>query len=132
MTRWHPDQFERYIDRATARARVRRTDNVEVCDFCLIEGPTWDYPAGEMEIVGHPLINRSDDEWGACDECHDLIEAGNVNGLVYRMVYIHRWHDHGGDPRIQNQPLALARRNARTNVLAFLDARTGPAQRYEP
>lgn len=129
MTRWHPDQFEPAF-RDDGTLIMRRTDNVEVCDFCLTPGPTWEYPAAPMEIVGHPLIDRSDDEWGACDECHRLIEAHNIGALVERLVKVQGQHQIGPDVKLK--PLPLARREARQNILRFMDARLGPAREYRP
>lgn len=129
MTRWHPDQFERAVA-DDGSARMLRTDGVEVCDFCLTPNPTWEYPAAPMEIVGHPLINRSDDEWGACDDCHRLIEAHKIGALVERLVKVQGEHQIG--PGVSLKPLPVARREARHNILRFMDARLGPAREYRP
>lgn len=79
-----------------------------------------------VRIVGHEVVTHSDDPWGACDECHDLIEAGNTAQLVERMVERQPRH---APPGAICPPLPIMRRIMRANVRAFMAARTGPAER---
>lgn len=116
--------YEHYLDDRGIE-RVRRRAGGEVCDFCLEPDPAWTYPAALMEVIGHPVITHSDDEWGACDECHRLIEAHDLGGLVERTVTMQPRH-HPPDPLVRYPPLPLFRRLARRNILRFMDARTGP------
>jgi hypothetical protein len=78
-----------------AKGEVRKADQIAeqgVCDFCATEidakncaeyrtipfrvpmGPNWDFV--------------SDDEWGACPACEELINAGNLKALIERAVEI--------------------------------------------
>lgn len=95
----------------------------EVCDFCLAPNPTWEYPAGQVEIdLPHPdNINRSRDEWAACDACHDLIERGPLIRLAVRIC-----HEQLGD---HVHPVELAA--AMNQVRRFGDARTGEARPFQ-
>lgn len=56
------------------------------CDFCS-EPPRWVYPAGDF-IIEAPGPNDygSEGGWAACDDCHDIIETGDQEKLVYRCV----------------------------------------------
>jgi hypothetical protein len=123
-------EYERYVDKDGKR-RVRRRKGDEVCDFCLKPHPTWSYPAAPMEIVGHHAMSGSDDEWAACDECHALIEAHNLGGLVERVVAMQPVH-RPADDVIYYPPVPVARRKARQNLLRFMDARTGPPTAEPP
>jgi hypothetical protein len=69
-----------------AHGRAYRLDGLVVCDFCLGPGPTWEFPAAPMPIVGHATIGASDDEWAACDECAALVTASRLGELVERCV----------------------------------------------
>lgn len=64
-----------YID-DEGKQRVER--ETPICDFCCgdpEEFPIkWSYPTGEMPIDLSGPICASDDNWGACDECHKLIK----------------------------------------------------------
>lgn len=128
MTRWDPANFER-LERG---GRTYLGPKEEVCDFCLGPEPVWEYPAAEMEIVGGSLIDRSDDEWAACEGCHALLEAHKIGPLVERIVAKHREMKRRGDvaPGWVEPPLPIHRRLTRQNVLRFMDARTGPPRRY--
>lgn len=57
-----------------------------VCDFCFDQGPTWDYPCKRFTIA--ELGFGSADAWAACNTCAELIEAGDVEGLVERGLAI--------------------------------------------
>lgn len=59
---------------------------MEVCDFCTATPVTWSYPCGPV-IIDTPLVRHvSTDSWGACDECHALIEADEHDVIVLRAV----------------------------------------------
>ena len=55
-----------------------------VCDFCSAINPTWDYPATTFHDA--PLNANSLADWLACDACHTIIEAGNVDALAGRAI----------------------------------------------
>ncbi len=73
---------------------------VTVCDFCTAPGTTWEYPAVSFDVaeVERPLpgggtdaiTHRSDGAWGACDRCHDAIEASDWNSITYWALRHHR------------------------------------------
>jgi hypothetical protein len=70
---------------------------VTVCDFCATPGAAWEYPAhpfqtaevlrllpeGEIDTITR---HSSDGAWGACERCHDDIERGDWNRVVYRAL----------------------------------------------
>lgn len=57
-----------------------------VCDFCTEIPVRWAYPCG-LVVVETPIgTHASSDPWGACDPCHELIEAGDQEGLVQRAL----------------------------------------------
>lgn len=119
---------------ASGHRLLSRVDEGYVCDFCLAPAPAWEYPCGPVPIAGVGPIGASEDEWGACDECHRLIEQASVGALVERIVTEQRRNippgtEHGGQV-VAYPPLPIARRHARENVAAFMDARTGPARPY--
>lgn len=105
----------------------------EVCDFCCVQPPTWEYPAAEMEIVGHPEMDASDDEWGACDDCHALIEAHKPDELIALVVKRQRRQIY--EMRVAGHDVMLPPgmdASVRQNVLRFFDARTGRPRPYAP
>ena len=120
------DDYNVYEDGKGIRRTVLKGGRV-VCDFCLAPNPGWTYPAGFTAIYGHHLIDVSDDEWGACDDCHVLIEAVNIEGLVERMAEMQPVHS-PPDKQHVYPPLAVRRRISRQNVIAFFKARSGPAE----
>jgi hypothetical protein len=101
---------------------------VTACDFCATPGATWEYPArsfdtaevvrllaqGETDLT----IHRSKGAWGACNRCHDAIEAGDWNKLMYRAL---RRHRASLRPSIEPRVRAL--------WFAFERHRTGPPRR---
>ena len=123
-----PD-YELYQDGAKTRARLRSGE--EVCDFCMTPNPTWDYPAGEMQITVHHVITNSDDNWGACDECHRLIEANYIDMLVDRCIEVQMQLHPPGDTYTY-PPIQAMRSRLKLHFRRFMSARTGPATRYEP
>lgn len=55
-----------------------------VCDFCSAPDPSWEYPAATSEM---PLgVGTSLGAWCACDNCRELIEADDREGLISRAV----------------------------------------------
>lgn len=108
------------------------------CDFCLSRPVRWTYPAAPMEITGAPVITGSDDDFAACDACHELIEAKRIGAMVERMVHVQRENlpagstagraTDGNELVVRWPPVAIHRRKARRNLLRFFDARTGPAR----
>lgn len=108
------------------------------CDFCLTRPVRWTYPAAPMEVVGAPVITDSDDDFAACDACHELIEAKRIGPMVERMVHIQRENlpagstagttRQGDELVVRWPPVPIHRRKARRNLLRFFDARTGPAR----
>lgn len=61
------------------------TNKPPICDFCSEPNPRWQYPASDfiMHVPG-PDDYGSEGAWAACDACHDLIEAGDGDGLAKR------------------------------------------------
>ena len=54
-----------------------------LCDFCSLPAPAWRYPAASFyDMFG----GRSVADWLACEECHELIVAGDRNALVRRSM----------------------------------------------
>lgn len=89
------EQFEadvvKYTDPKTGERSLSRFD--PICDFCCgdpKEFPIrWSYPAGLVPLVLQPAgAEMSNDAWGACDECHALIEAGEYEKLADRCLEI--------------------------------------------
>lgn len=97
-----------------------------VCDFCGAPSVAWSYPCGEMPIVGHHVITRTDDDWAACDNCHALIEAGNIDRMARAMV--ERQRKNVNNPAFIPLPRRRALRNQRINLIRFMKARIGDAE----
>ena len=112
----------------SGKRRVVRKGGSVVCDFCLAPDPPWTYPCGPVRIIGHRVINASDDPWGACDGCKALIEAGDIGPLVERMIKYQKIH-HPPDASTYYPPVPIMRVGLRKNVVAFMAARTGPVER---
>lgn len=113
------------------RHRVGPVD--AVCDFCCSNPPSWEYPAARMEIIGHPAIDASDDEWAACGVCHGFLEAHDLEALIEfivatqrRVMAIRRAE---GMDMVEPPKFTEA---VRRNVLRFMDARTGPPRAWTP
>lgn len=120
--------FEHYVEGGHQHVRRARP----VCDFCLVPWEdAWTYPAVEMPIVGHALINASNDDWAVCDECHRLLQGSRIGELVERIVTMQPIHEPPNEWR-RYRPTPIARRVARENVLRFLDARKAPPYRGHP
>jgi hypothetical protein len=121
------DDLHIYEDASGRRHAILKGGRI-ICDFCLAPNPPWTYPAGHVHIVGHRAITDSDDPWAACDTCHDLIEAENHVELVEHMLRGQKHHSPPDARRIYPPDLIL-RLTLRENVMRFLAARTGPAER---
>lgn len=63
------------------------------CDFCNDPDPRWRYTANGFRIG--PVLYAADD-WLACEECHALIRAVDVDGLTARSL------SHFADPRFRD------------------------------
>ena len=58
-----------------------------ICDFCSAPDPGWRYPA--RNFIGYAacgIVGESVGEWAACQECHQLIVAGDRSRLTERSV----------------------------------------------
>lgn len=54
------------------------------CDFCSSQEPAWRYPAATfLDAVG----SVSQEDWLACDECQELIEAEQRDALARRAMH---------------------------------------------
>ena len=56
-----------------------------ICDFCSAPepNPSWQYPARSFK---DHFGSQSVGDWIACDVCHQLIEAGDRDGLAARVM----------------------------------------------
>ena len=91
------------------------------CDFCSRPNPQWRHPA---ESFNDGVGGRSIEDWLACDDCHALIVAGELDGLVRRAL------QKNADGRIRAlayEPWAV--NYARELYRLFWRARRGKARR---
>lgn len=59
---------------------------MEVCDFCTGTPVAFSYPCGPV-VIDTPIARHvTTDPWGACAECHALIEASDHDAIVERAV----------------------------------------------
>jgi len=95
---------------------------VEKCDFCFGDGTTWILPARDFEVGPN---HGSDGDWGACDQCAELIQTNQWTRLVQRVK--DSWPHQHGMPMPSGSELWLRRtyRKLRDNI-------TGPIRRIEP
>lgn len=61
------------------------------CDFCTADYPTWLYPCEPFTVAvianGQTHAQDSgDDGWAACDPCAALVDAGDRDGLMDRLL----------------------------------------------
>lgn len=97
-----------------------------VCDFCMTAPPTWEYPCGWVTLTANAVFGASDDEWAACDACHDLIEAGDLDALVNHLVEL-------AQRAIKDMPGRVVQPEAlRINLEGFFEAREGPPRPFDP
>lgn len=66
---------------------VEPIPGMEVCDFCTGTPVTWSYPCGPVIIDSPTGRHVSTDPWGACDECHALIETDQPDMIVARAAH---------------------------------------------
>lgn len=81
-------------DRSAAftEARKRLSPDVVVelkadtvmCDFCSQPNPRWVYPAKDFGEIVTKFASVGD--WGACEECKQLIQAGDWDTLAQRSM----------------------------------------------
>lgn len=128
----HPSDPRALIRSVDEHGRPVASTSQPVCDFCLALNPTWEYPAAPMPIQGHHTIDRSEDEFAACDECHRMIEQKSVGALVERMVTEQRRHLTESGTAALFKPVPIHRRESREILLRFFDARTGPPRPWTP
>lgn len=124
--RWDPATFTRHKE----GDRTYIDTPEPMCDFCLLTEPTWEYPATAMPIEGHPLVGTVDGAWAACDECHRLVEAKDIQALVNRSIEGQRDTERPGYVVFLGDTYKM-RRQLRDNILRFFDARTGPAVPFD-
>jgi len=60
------------------------TDDLK-CDFCS-EPACWSYPARDIVVFELPVRQASKGAWAACDECSQLIDAEDREGLARRSL----------------------------------------------
>jgi hypothetical protein len=67
---------------------------VLVCDFCSATSPEWRYTSapfqmfvsGEKDEKPAIVTYNSDDQWAACSECKEIVEAGERERLAVRSL----------------------------------------------
>jgi len=61
--------------------------STSVCDFCSAPDVTWQYPARSFVAYAvNGVVGQSVGDWAACRVCHELIEAGDRQGLLERSL----------------------------------------------
>jgi hypothetical protein len=94
-----------------------------ICDFCSGPRVAWRYPARSfVAYVVASIGGESVGDWAACDECHDLIEASDREGLTERSL----------EALIEKHPEMTSVRDTITEHMAglhilFFENRTGAA-----
>lgn len=121
------------VDERGGRHLVR--DN-PICDFCLAENPTWSYPASPMNIELRGAIDATQDDWAACDRCHELLERKDWRTLAVHCLETQakRFKDGEKIMPILNNPTLRTKALARLVVhfLDFEEHRTGPPTPWRP
>lgn len=102
-----------------------------VCDFCIASDPIWVYPAKSFHIdiaerqepgSVHTSSYGSVGDWGACQTCHDDIEADRWDAIMERNL--------GSDPIRGIEPIkTLLKLKLAEMYKGFRLHRTGPAYR---
>jgi hypothetical protein len=94
------------------------------CDFCF-EPDGWRYPATDFILdYGLGTLQQSVAGWAACNDCSELIEANDMDGLITRCVSI-------GQAKLQipsSELLALIR----PIFVGFFASRSGPRELVVP
>ncbi len=73
------------------------TEVLGVCDFCSAPNPRWGYKARDFETVSYLTLPPagagltensygSAGAWAACDECADLVDADDFDGILDRAM----------------------------------------------
>lgn len=79
-----PPEQRTMVTQDVLGSKIEAIPGMGVCDFCTTTPVAWSYPCG-LVILETPVgTHVSNDPWGACTECHDLIEAGDRPGLAER------------------------------------------------
>lgn len=97
----------------------------QVCDFCsnVATGERWRYPCKDFRlkrVPGAAAAQGFRGDWLACQACHKLIAAGDLNGLAARSIEDHP--DHADLTATQRR---MAIRAMRPLFDAFTRHRTG-------
>lgn len=104
-----------------------------ICDFCLAPDPTWEFPANPT-LIPDGRFDASPDDWAACDECRELIEAGDFDALVAWVMDKQPVNVPEGTPMeggfVHYGPTPARRMAARANIAAFFEARSGPSRPF--
>lgn len=68
-----------------------------VCEFCRRTDAKWIYLTAPFDLEGVNLESQTDNEWGACDPCANLVDKHDVEGLFQRTdrSFIERAHAWG-------------------------------------
>lgn len=113
------------------RDTLKESEILGFCDFCLAPNPPWTYPCGSYHVaIGTKNITGgtatesygSVGDWGACDACHDDIEADCWGNVLERNLR--------SDPERMVEPLrTLLSIKIREMWRDFERSRTGPAYR---
>lgn len=67
-------------------SKLEPIPGMEVCDFCTGTPNVARYPCGLVVFEAPTGTHVSSDPWGACAECHALIEADDRDGLARRSL----------------------------------------------
>lgn len=100
---------------------IDKNPRVGFCDFCNAQDPAWCYPAGPFKIeVTAETGWASPDNWAACVDCKDDIEAGGWEAVRSRYL------SHKAVPKHLRGAI---RKDIETLHRAFRLSRLGPAYR---
>jgi hypothetical protein len=105
-------------------SKIEAIPGMGVCDFCTDIPVTFRYPCGLVVYETPVGTHVSSDPWGACSDCHALIEANDRNGLVERSLQTFVARD--GEPPAEDRALIVAM--LRDVQASFFAARLGDAQ----
>jgi hypothetical protein len=76
------------MTRRGARWGSELEGGVMICDFCTFPVVAWRFEATPFGLDYGHAIATSDSGWAACEECAELILAGDRGGLVERALRI--------------------------------------------
>lgn len=126
------DYREGLFEYTDAEGKNRVGRKTPICDFCCgdpEEFPIrWSYPVGFMPINLGGVMTRSDDDWGACAECHALIEQlpRSRAALLARIVTV-QFDTYAPDTEISASDMTRLLSNLAVHIANFEAARLGPA-----